>query len=175
MPWFGHSRGIDWTELLRSRRITIISEAGSGKTFECQAQQRRLFAEGEPAFFFELSELARSEAPGSLLTPEELSRVDNWRAASSDIATFFLDAYDELRLTRGRFRTALTRLRAFVGANLDRIRLVVTSRPVPFERELIGQLFPLSTPPKRRALSSMTSWGPYPKRFQRRRSKNCRF
>lgn len=149
MPWFGHSRGIDWTELLRSRRITIISEAGSGKTFECQAQQRRLFAEGEPAFFFELSELARSEAPGSLLTPEELSRVDNWRAASSDIATFFLDAYDELRLTRGRFRTALTRLRAFVGANLDRIRLVVTSRPVPFERELIGQLFPLSTPPKK--------------------------
>lgn len=148
MPWFGQSRGIDWTELLRSRRITIISEAGSGKTYECQSQQRRLFGEGQPAFFFELSELARSEAVGSLLTPEELSRVEVWHAASDEIATFFLDAYDELRLTRGRFRTALTRLRAFVGPNLDRIRLIVTSRPVPFERELLGQLFPLSEPRK---------------------------
>lgn len=148
MSWFGHSRGIDWTELLRSRRITIISEAGTGKTYECQSQQRRLFDEGQPAFFFELSELARSEATGSLLTPEELSRVEVWRAASDEIATFFLDAYDELRLTRGKFRTALTHLKAFVGPNLDRISLIVTSRPVPFERELLGQLFPLSAPPE---------------------------
>lgn len=143
MPWFGHSRGIDWTELLQSRRITIISEAGSGKTYECQSQQRRLFGEGQPAFFFELSELARSEAVGSLLAPEELGRFEAWRAATDEIATFFLDAYDELRLTRGRFRTALIRLKTFVGQNLDRIRLIVTSRPVPFERELLGQLFPL--------------------------------
>lgn len=146
MPWFGHSRGINWTELLQSRRITIISEAGSGKTYECQSQQRRLFGEGKPAFFFELSELARSEAVGSLLAPEELARFEVWCAATDEIATFFLDAYDELRLTRGRFRTALIRLKTLVGPNLDRIRLIVTSRPVPFERELLGRLFPLSEP-----------------------------
>lgn len=149
MPWFGHSRGIDWMELLQSRRITIISEAGSGKTYECQSQQRRLFGEGEPAFFFELSELARSEAVGSLLAPEELGRFEAWCAATDEIATFFLDAYDELRLTRGRFRTALIRLKTFVGPNLDRIRLIVTSRPVPFERELLGQLFPLLDPQRK--------------------------
>lgn len=72
--------------------------------------ERRLFGEGQPAFFFELSELARSEVSGTLLAPEELSRVEVWRAASDEIATFFLDAYDELRLTRGKLRTALTRL-----------------------------------------------------------------
>ena len=30
-----HSAGIDWDTLLKSKRILIVSEAGSGKTYEC--------------------------------------------------------------------------------------------------------------------------------------------
>ena len=54
LPIFGRSQGFEWSELLQSRRITIISEAGSGKTYECQKQQERMFKEGEAAFFLEL-------------------------------------------------------------------------------------------------------------------------
>lgn len=149
LPFFGRSQGFGWSKLLGSRRITIISEAGSGKTYECQKQQGRMFAEGEAAFFLELSELARVESAMSLLNPEQRVRFNQWASSSDQVATFFLDAYDELKLTQRRFRTALLNLQTLLGPRLDRIKLVVTSRPVPFERELLGQLFPVPEPPEK--------------------------
>lgn len=150
MPLFGRSQGFDWCELLKSQRITIISEAGSGKTYECQTQQKRMFTDGAPAFFLELSELARVENVASLLYPEHRNRFDHWAQSSDLVATFFLDAYDELKLTQRKFRTALVNLRAFIGTHIERVRLVVTSRPVPFERELVAQLFPVAVPQSKR-------------------------
>jgi hypothetical protein len=38
--WHG---GFGWDELLRSNRVLIVSEAGAGKTYECRAQQDRLW------------------------------------------------------------------------------------------------------------------------------------
>lgn len=142
-PFFGRSQGFEWSELLKSRRITIVSEAGSGKTYECQKQQERLFKEGEAAFFLELSELARVADVKSLMEPEQRDRLEQWAESSDIVATFFLDAYDELKLTQRKFRTALVTLKALVGSRLNRTRLIVTSRPVPFERELLAQLFPI--------------------------------
>ena len=110
-------------------------------------QQRRLFADGQAAFFFELSELAREPDPIALLEPDQSARFRAWATASDEFATFFLDAYDELKLTRGNYRTALTKLKSLLGGSLDRIRLVVTSRPVPFDHRLLEQMFPLSPPP----------------------------
>ena len=151
LPIFGRSQGFEWSELLQSRRITIISEAGSGKTYECQKQQERMFKEGEAAIFLELSELARVADVKSLLEPEQRARFEQWAQSGDIVATFFLDAYDELKLTQRKFRTALVSLRTFVGPRLDRIRLIVTSRPVPFERELLAQLFPIpETSPRAR-------------------------
>lgn len=46
----GWGRASTWDDLLQSKRITIVSEAGSGKTYECRAQAERLWAAGEPAF-----------------------------------------------------------------------------------------------------------------------------
>ncbi|MDE2639344.1 MAG: hypothetical protein OXI03_02045 [Chloroflexota bacterium] len=37
------------------------------------------------------------------MTPEQESRLDAWPASQSDMATFFLDSIDELKLTRGSF------------------------------------------------------------------------
>ena len=147
LPFFGRSQGIVWSDLLKSMRITIISEAGSGKTFECQKQQERMFKDGEAAFFFELSEMARVESIAALLNPEQRERLDLWAKSSDRIAIFFLDAYDELKLTQRRFRTALLNLQTLIGSRIDRIKLVVTSRPVPFDRELLGKLFPVPEPP----------------------------
>ena len=49
---------IGWSTLLDSERILIVSEAGMGKTYECQCQQQRLWEEGRSAFFVELATLA---------------------------------------------------------------------------------------------------------------------
>jgi hypothetical protein len=39
MGWYG---SFGWDKLLRSNRILIISEAGAGKTYECQTERTRL-------------------------------------------------------------------------------------------------------------------------------------
>ena len=139
---------LNWADLLKSERVLIISQAGSGKTFECRAQQRRLWAEGEAAFMLELAVLARGGV-GDQLDHEEEVRLEQWRLSQSDIATFFLDSIDELELTHGSFRVALKKLARTIGGQLARVRVVITSRPVPFERELVASILPV--PPRRAA------------------------
>ncbi len=139
------SSPLGWPDLLKSDRVLIISQAGSGKTYECETQQRRLWAEGEPAFMLELADLAAHNLEDQL-SPEEEQRLQQWRLSQADVATFFLDSIDELKLTQGSFRTALKRLAKAIGGQLARARVVITSRPVPFERELLGALLPV--PPK---------------------------
>jgi hypothetical protein len=67
---WGRSPGFKWDDLLKSRRILMVSEAGAGKTYECQACQKRLWDDGEPAFFLELAILADKEV-GAMLGPNE--------------------------------------------------------------------------------------------------------
>jgi hypothetical protein len=96
----GSHKGLNWSGLLKSQRILIISEAGAGKTYECRTQQRALWAAGEPAFYVELADLARSQLR-DLLSHDEEVRFDAWLASQSDVATFFLDSIDELKLSLG--------------------------------------------------------------------------
>ncbi len=140
-------RGSNWGELLKSKRVLIISEAGAGKTFECQERQKALWNKGEPAFFIELADLARKTLADTL-SPEEEVRFKAWRGAQSDIATFFLDSIDELKLTRGSFRSALTSLAKAVAGNLSRVRVVITSRPTPIDEKLFRQLLPVPDEPQ---------------------------
>ncbi|MYK68672.1 MAG: hypothetical protein F4020_03680 [Gammaproteobacteria bacterium] len=80
----------------------MVSEAGAGETYECQTRVERLFAAGEPAFFVELAALATGELRRQM-TSEQEARLDALLASQSDMATFFLDSIDELKLTRGSF------------------------------------------------------------------------
>lgn len=139
MGWRG---GFGWDELLRSDRILIVSEAGVGKTYECQEQQKKLWAAGEPAFFLDLATLAVSSIREMLGTDEE-RRFDAWLRSQSDVATFLLDSYDELRLTLGDFEQALKRLNKALQGQLARVRIVVTTRPVPMDRELLIKHLPI--------------------------------
>ncbi len=134
-----------WADLLKSDRILIISQAGTGKTFECRAQQRLLWAEGRAAFMLELAELARGSM-GDQLTPEEKSRLEQWRLSDVDAATFFLNSVDELELTHGSLRVALTKLAQELDGRLGRARVILTSRPVPFDRELVTAILPVPPP-----------------------------
>jgi hypothetical protein len=138
----GWSGSFGWDELLRSDRVLIVSEAGAGKTYECQAQQAKLWTSGEPAFFLDLATLAGSSVR-DMLSPEEEVRFDAWLRSQSEIATFFLDSIDELKLTLGKFDQALKRLNKALAGQLARAKIIITTRPVPIDRELIVRYLPI--------------------------------
>ncbi len=143
----GWSRGMTWDDLLRSRRVMLISEAGAGKTYECRTQRQRLWDEGEPAFCVELAALA-TEDLRSLLDDDEETRLDAWLSSQSDVATFFLDSIDELKLSQGSFELALKRLKKGIRSQLCRARIVITTRPIPFDEQLVRRYLPVPpTPP----------------------------
>ena len=143
----GWSRAPNWSDILRSKRLLIISEAGAGKTYECREQCRRLWDTGEPAFLLELATLAGSDVR-AMLDHEEESRLDAWLTSQSDIATFFLDSIDELKLSLGSFEQALKRLSKAIGGQLGRVRIVITTRPIPFDEQLIRRLLYVPAAPE---------------------------
>ncbi|SFN31166.1 NACHT domain-containing protein [Dokdonella immobilis] len=142
----GWSQGLDWDALLQSKRVLIISEAGSGKTYECRQHAERLYSDGQAAFFVELSELSRSGLRG-VLDDEQEARLDTWLGSQSEVATFFLDSIDELNLSLGSFSQALTNLKKGVGSRLGNIRVIVTSRPIPIDEQLMRKRLPIPPDP----------------------------
>ncbi|WP_332856060.1 ATP-binding protein [Duganella sp. S19_KUP01_CR8] len=141
----GWSRAYGWDTLLKSQRVLIVSEAGAGKSHECRAQQQTLWHRDEPAFYFDLAELATRNLRDLLSGPEEV-RLNAWLAAQSDVATFFLDSIDELKLTLGSFETALKQLSKVISGQLARVRIVITSRPIAVDQQLIRQYLPVPDP-----------------------------
>lgn len=142
----GWSKAPEWGQLLESKRVLIISEAGAGKTYECRAQRQRLWEAGEPAFVLELATLANSDVRAMLDHDEEV-RLDAWLASQSDVATFFLDSIDELKLSLGSFEQALKQLNKAIAGQLARTRIVITTRPVPFDEQLVRRLLPVPLQP----------------------------
>jgi hypothetical protein len=138
----GWTGSFGWDELLRSQRVLIVSEAGAGKTYECQRQQANLWKAGEPAFFLDLATLAGSSVR-EMLGDDEEERLDVWLRSQSEVATFFLDSIDELKLTLGKFDQALKRLNKALAGQLGRARIIITTRPVSIDRELIVRHLPI--------------------------------
>jgi len=142
----GWMRGTTWQDLLCSKRALIISEAGAGKTYECQAQAKLLWDRGEPAFFVELAALA-SQPLRDLLANDETARLDAWRVSQSDTATFFLDSFDELTLSLGSFKQALNNLKKDIDGKLGLARIIITTRPIPIDEKLVQEILPIPDPP----------------------------
>jgi hypothetical protein len=138
----GLSSGKTWADLLKAKRILIVSEAGSGKTYECENQAKVLWSAGEASFFLELATLANSELR-TMLSVDQEARFDQWLSSQSENATFFLDSYDELKLSRGSFKQALNRLAKEIAGRLTRARIVITTRPIPFDESEVRQLLPV--------------------------------
>ena len=139
LGWSGETT---WEDLLRSRRVLMISEAGAGKTYECRGHTKRLWDVGEPAFFIEMAALATGDLR-SLLDDDEETRLNAWLSSQSDVATFFLDSIDELKLTLGSFEQALKRLKKGIGDELRRSRIVITTRPTAFDKQLMRSVLPV--------------------------------
>ena len=119
---------------------------GAGKTYECREQARRLWDAGEPAFFVGLAGMGAGDLR-SLLDHEGEARLDAWISSQSDVATFFLDSIDELKLSLGSFELALKRLKKVIGPKLRQSRIVITTRPIPFDEQLVRRLLPVPPAP----------------------------
>ena len=135
-------RTVGWAQLLQSERVLIVSEAGMGKSFECRQAQKDIWEAGESAFFIELSDLANGPLE-TRLGAKELPRFKSWEAAQSERAVFFLDSVDELTLTATSFEAALKSIARTLGANLGRACIVLTTRPIAVDRELIEEHLPV--------------------------------
>jgi hypothetical protein len=134
--------GISWDELLKSQRILIVSEAGAGKTFECETKARELVTRGEPAFFLSLESVASAGVVATLYG-DDLTRFTSWLASSSQVAYFFLDSIDELQLVHQSFKDALRRFAYDIGGALGRVTVVVTARPIPIDRQAFKEILPV--------------------------------
>lgn len=141
----GWSGAFGWDRLLESQRVLLVSEAGAGKTHECRAQRQALWDQGEAAFYLDLAQLATNNLR-DLLSADEEVRLELWMAAQSDMAVFFLDSIDELKLTLGSFETALKRLAKAISGQLGRARIVITTRPIAVDQQLIQRHFPVPDP-----------------------------
>ena len=143
---FGWWKDDTWDDVLRSKRVLVISEAGAGKTYECLKQAKRLWDAGEPAFFVELTGMATGDLR-SCLSDEKEARLDAWLSSQSEVATFFLDSIDELNLSLGSFNLALERFKKGIRSQLGRARIVITTRPIAIDEELVRRVLPV--PPAR--------------------------
>jgi hypothetical protein len=136
-----------WSTLLESERVLLVSEAGMGKTYECQRQQQCLWEEGRSAFFVELATLATDPLERQFSAGEK-QRFDNWKTAQTERAFFFLDSVDELKLTQRSFETTLKQFAAALGDNLERACIVLTTRPTAFDLNLVRKWLPVQPSPE---------------------------
>lgn len=135
----GWSTGETWERLLQSSRILMMGEAGVGKTYECRNQAKQLKEAGEKAFFIELSALATNDLINNL-DPEEEKQFKDWLDSQSEVATFFLDSIDELKLTASSFESAIKRFKRDIHGKLDQARIVITTRPTPFDLDVVKRI-----------------------------------
>jgi hypothetical protein len=117
---------LDWPALRAQRRVVLLAEAGSGKSEEFRNQARMLAAEGKPAFFLRIEELA-DQGFEAALGPAEATAFETWKTGTAE-GFFFLDSIDEARLNRKSFESALKRFARESGPALERASVYVSCR-----------------------------------------------
>ncbi|MBB3180959.1 ATP-binding protein [Variovorax sp. Sphag1AA] len=140
---------LNWDQVLQSRRVLLVADAGAGKSYECERRAASMFDRGEAAFYLRLENLLADGVVG-LLRRKQRQRFEAWAASSSQLGYFFLDSIDELQLVHGSFKEALYRLSEDLEGALGRAVIVVTSRPVPIDRQAIAEILPVPERPSKR-------------------------
>jgi hypothetical protein len=130
---FPELNALTWPQLLEHRRVVLLAEASSGKTTEFRSRAEALRVDGKAGFFLDLSTLAECSLTACLTFPER-PRFEAWRQSAED-AWFFLDAVDELRLTRRSLEMALNTLTRDLGDAVDRARVLLSSRVADWRGE----------------------------------------
>jgi hypothetical protein len=143
---------LEWKELRERRRVILLAEASSGKSAEFRNQQEKLSAEGMPAFFMRIEELA-DQGFEAALEPGSAKTFVDWRDGGGE-AWFFLDSIDEARLNRKSFETSLKKFARELGRSVERARIFVSCRVTDWkgreDRELVERLLPAWESPKQK-------------------------
>lgn len=125
--WFpGLSRSQRWPDLIKEYRLIILSEAGSGKTFEIRQMARTLRAQSKQAFFLRLENISKK-----FRSAFEVGTFKNFKKwlKSGDEGWLLLDSVDEARLRHpGDFQQAIRELSNRIEAALGRVHIVITGR-----------------------------------------------
>ena len=115
-----------WPDLIKEYRLIILSEAGSGKTFEIRNVACTLREQGKPAFFLRLEYIPRDfEVAFEVGTYEAFQE---W-LTSAEEGWLLLDSVDEARLRDPRdFERAVRILSRQISTAKDRTHIVITGR-----------------------------------------------
>jgi len=146
---FGRLTGgaLSWKELVSSRRVVLLAEAGSGKTTEMKSRARLLAEAGQFSFYASVEDVGRQGLSASL-RPQERPQLDAWKCSDKE-GYFFIDSVDEARQSGIRLQTALRGLaEAILGAE-RRAHIVISGRYTDwqFRRDLAHLTEQLSIPP----------------------------
>jgi hypothetical protein len=119
---------LTWDKLLQSQYVVILGEAGSGKTWELEAQAEKQRAQGRHSFFVRIDALA-TQSFDAALNAKDAKSFFKWRANNQE-AAFFLDSVDEAKLQRPQaLQDALNTFEKALGSTaLKRARLIITCR-----------------------------------------------
>ncbi len=144
--WFGGLRdgGVSWRELLDEPRVVILADAGAGKTFELRAQAERMLAEGRKAFFVRIEDIQAGFEDAFEVGSAEAFR--DW-LSGTDLAWFFLDSVDEVRLEEPRaFELAIEAFADRIRDAGQRARICISSRPYAWRARQDGALIRAALP-----------------------------
>ncbi len=118
---------LSWDDLLASRVVVVLAEAGSGKSWEFRAFASRADSRERPVFLLQLQVLADGSFQDAT-APADSTRLRQWQRGENE-AVFLLDSVDESRITTTEgFRVALRRFRRAIGPAVSRARVVLSSR-----------------------------------------------
>ena len=124
LPGLSWSQG--WPDLIKEYRLIILSEAGSGKTFEIRQIARTLRAQSKQAFFLRLENI--SEKFKAAFEVGTFKDFRKW-LKSGDEGWLLLDSVDEARLRHpGDFQRAIRELSNRIEVALGRVHIVITGR-----------------------------------------------
>jgi hypothetical protein len=116
-----------WHDLLKLPRVVILAEAGSGKSREMKERAIALNAKSQYAFYLDLDALNERDL-SELLSHVEESAFKAW-LSGTELAWFFLDSVDELKLADGKLGQTLKRFAKSIACALNRAHIIVSSRP----------------------------------------------
>ncbi|MBN2034826.1 MAG: hypothetical protein JW836_16290 [Deltaproteobacteria bacterium] len=117
---------LHWSDLINEYRLIILSEAGSGKTFEIRNIAQTIRKEGRPAFFLRLEHIPRDFEDAFEVGTYET--FEKW-LASGEEGWLLLDSVDEARLRDpGDFELAIRKLSRKISTAKDRAHIIITGR-----------------------------------------------
>lgn len=147
---WGYAEPKTWEAICHEYRCIILAEAGAGKTEEFRQQARVLAAQGKPAFFIRIEDIA-----ADFYKAFEIGDDTQYHAwlQSTEEAWFFLDSVDEARLDNPRtFENSLRRFARAIKNGAHRAHIYLSSRPYAWrpreDRRLLEEILFFAAPQK---------------------------